>query len=136
MPLPSGPIPRFVPGKALQNGYDLNKLSDLLGSTQNGIIARAGGGKANATALNASKCRIATAATAADSVRLPSGYPGFEVSIYNAGVASVQVFGSNRDTINNVATGTGVAQAAGVTALYTCYDVVNGVGIWGRNLSA
>ena len=36
--LPSGPIPTFVRGKALQDGDALNKLSGLIGSTK--IILR------------------------------------------------------------------------------------------------
>lgn len=134
--LPSGPIPSFTPGKALQDGYALNKLSGLIGSTQNNITAQADGTKANATQITAAKARVTTVAGAADSVKLPPGYPGLEVTLYNAGANSMQVFGSGNDTINDVATDIGVAQANGLSAVYTCYDVVAGVGIWGRVLSA
>lgn len=136
MTIPSGPIPSFVPGKALQDGYALQKLSQMIGSTVNNLTAQADGTKANATPITAPKARIATSAGAGDSVLLPPGYPGLEVTIYNAGANSIQVFGAGVDTINGIATGTGVTQNAGISAVYTCYDVVAGVGLWGRVLSA
>lgn len=134
--LPAGPVPSFPRGKALQDGDALNKLANLLGSTQNNITAKAGGTKAAATALTAAKCQISVCATNGDSVLLPPGYPGLEISIFNAGVADAQVFGAGNDTINGIATATGVTQATGKSAVYTCYNVVAGVGQWGRNLSA
>lgn len=134
--LPSGPVPSFRPGLALQNGSDLQKLAGLLGSTQNGIVAQADGTKANATPITAVKAHVATSTGAADSVLLPPGYPGLEITIFNGGASSIQVFGAGNDTINGIATATGVTQNNGVSAVYTCYDVVAGVGIWGRVLSA
>lgn len=134
--LPSGPIPSFTPTIGLQSGAALQKLAQLIGSTQNNITAQADGTKANATQITAAKARVTTVAGAGDSVKLPPGYPGLEVTLFNAGANSMQVFGSGNDTINDVATATGVAQANGLSAIYTCYDVVAGVGIWGRVLSA
>lgn len=134
--LPSGPVPSFGPGLALQDGNALQKLAGLIGSTHNNITAHAGGGKANAVSITGVKARITTCATAADSVKLPPGYPGLEITISNSGAASVQVFGAGNDTINEIATGVGVAQANGKSAIYTCYDVVAGIGKWDRVLSA
>ena len=136
MTIPSGPVPSFTPTKGLQSGASLQKLAGLIGSCQNSIVAHASGTKALATPITAVKAQIATCASGADSVLLPPGYPGLEITIFNNGAASAQVFGSGNDTINAVATATGVAQANGVSAIYTCYDVVAGVGIWGRVLSA
>lgn len=136
MALPSAPIPSFNGGFALTDQQLLQKLAQLLGSVQNNIVAQADGTKANATVLNGAKCRVTTSAGAQDSVKLPPGYPGLEITIYNAGANSIQVFGSGNDTINGVATGIGVTQNSGISAIYTCYDVVAGVGIWGRVLSA
>ena len=136
MTIPSGPVPSFTPTKGLQSGSALQKLAGLIGSCQNNITALAGGLKLGATPITAVKARVATVVTAADSVLLPPGYPGLEITILNAAGNSVQVFGAGNDTINAVATGAGVAQAGGVSAIYTCYDVVAGVGIWGRVLSA
>lgn len=136
MPIPSGPIPSFAGGFALTDQQLLQKLAQLIGSVQNNIVAKAGGTKAAATLITGVKARVKTCATNGDSVKLPLGYPGLEVKILNAGAATLQVFGSGNDTINAIATGTGVSQATLLSAVYTCYDVVSGVGLWGRVLSA
>lgn len=136
MGIPAGPVPSFSGGPALTDQNALQKLAQLIGSVHNNITAHAGGGKANAVPITGVKARITTCVTAADSVLLPPGYPGLEVNISNSGAASAQVFGAGLDTINEIATGTGVAQANGKSAVYTCFDVVNGVGKWDRVLSA
>jgi hypothetical protein len=136
MTVPSGPVPSFSRGVGLQSGDALQKLAQLIGGTQNNITAQADGTKANATQITACKAHVATSAGAGDSVLLPPGYPGLEVTIFNGGASSIQVFGAGLDTINDIVTGTGVTQNNGISAVYTCYDVVAGVGIWGRVLSA
>ena len=136
MPVPSGPIPTFPRGAALQNGDALNKIAQLLGSTHNNITAKAGGGKANAINITGCNARITVCVTNGDSVKLPPGYPGLKIYLMNSGAANAQVFGAGNDTIDDVVTATGVTQNAGKSALYTCFDVVAGVGKWGRNLSA
>ena len=90
------------------------------GSSATGLTAHAGGGQANALALTAQFNRVDTVGTAADSVKLPApSFIGQEVEVMNnAATNSMQVFGSGTDTINGVATGTGVAQAAGKFAVY------------------
>ena len=134
--LPSGPIPSFPNTTGLQNGANLNKLSQLIGSYQPDVVARAGGTKAAATQITAAAVEVATCATNDDSVILPPGYPGLEVAIWNRGAATLRVFGSGTDTINAVATATGVTQATGVSAIYKCVNVAAGVGEWMRVLSA
>jgi hypothetical protein len=135
MTLPSGPVPSFPNTIGLQDGRALNKLAGLIGSVST-ITAKAGGTKAAATEITGVKCLIDVCATNGDSALLPPGYPGLEVTIFNAGAANAQIFGNGSDTINEIATGTGVTQNAGISAVYTCYSVVAGVGIWGRTLSA
>lgn len=98
----------------------------------NSVTALAGGGKTGATPLTAAINRISVCATAADSVLLPPALKGIDVFVQNDGVASAQVFGQGTDTINAVATATGVAQAAAKAALYVCYAD----GAWVRLLSA
>lgn len=107
------------------------------GSTATGLTAHAGGGQASALLLTAQYNRVDTVATAADSVKLPApSYIGQEVEIMNnAGVNSMQVFGSGTDTINGVATGTGVAQAAGKFAMYKASSIGTAAA-WHRILSA
>ena len=130
MPLPSAPIPSFQKGSRLLNGSDVQKLSDLIASTQIGITAQADGTKANATQLNAAICEVTSVAGAADSVLLPLGYAGLRVTIINNGGNAMQVFGKGSDTIDDVATGTGVSQADDSLVTYICVKVVSGVGYW------
>jgi hypothetical protein len=107
------------------------------GSTATGITAHAGGGQASATLLTAQYNRVDTVTTAADSVKLPApSYIGQEVEVMNnAASNSMQVFGSGTDTINGVATGTGVAQAAGKFAMYKASSI-GAAASWHRILSA
>lgn len=58
-----------------------------------GVIAHPGGGNANATLLNGWLNTVTVAANAADSVMLPPGYAGMEITVINNGASSVQVFG-------------------------------------------
>ena len=96
----------------------------------NTITAFAGGGQASATLLTAQVVRVQTVATAADSVKLPpTTTPGLVVYLTNGAANSMQVFGSNTDTINDVATATGVAHAGGLTAIYSS----PAPGLWYRN---
>lgn len=97
------------------------------------IAAAAGGGQTNATPLTSGVSRITTVATAADSVKLPASVAGMFVLVVNGHATnSMQVFGAGTDTINDIATATGVAQAAGKAALYFCPVA----GKWYRILSA
>ena len=135
--LPSN-IPSFQKGSRLLNGSDVQKLSDLIGSKQVDITALVGGAKAGATQLNAAICVVDTVASDGDSVLLPLGYAGLQVLIVNNDAAQdIRVYGKGTDTINGVATATGVLQGEGITALYVCTNVTAaGVGEWFRLLSA
>lgn len=86
--------------------------------TQYGVTAHAGGGKASAVALTAQIVHIGTCATAADSVLLFPAKRGVWCFIRNQGAAASQVFGQGTDTINGVATATGVSQGASTGRLY------------------
>lgn len=106
-----------------------------LAGIEDGLTAAAGGTQAAALALSATKSvhRVSTVATAADSVKLPAATAGQVHFVMNSAAAnSMQVFGSGTDTINDVATATGVAQAAGKGALYVCVSA----GKWYRALGA
>lgn len=87
---------------------------------QDNIVALAGGGQAGATLLWAQTSRIATVATAGDSIRLPVSAPGLELLVINHGANSMQVYGSGTDTIDDVATATGVSQMVNSMVIYTC----------------
>ncbi len=101
-------------------------------STVDNLTAHAGGGQANALPLTALMNRVTTVASAADSVLLPPSVAGLTVTVTNASATAMQVFGTSPDTINGVATGTGVSLAAGKTANYCCYTA----GAWHQLLSA
>ena len=87
-------------------------------SEQLGLTAQADGTKANATALGYGVNTITTVAGAADSVLLPYAFPGAVVFVANTVATAIQVFGQGTDTIDGIATGTGIDQAASARALY------------------
>src|SRR5258708_1989372 len=107
---------------------------------EDGITATAGGGQSGAYQLNAAVSVIDTVATPGDSVALPKynpfavadarpGGPGMIVVIFNEGANPCQVFGVTADTINAVATGTGVTLAPGAT-MFAWPMVTASIGDW------
>lgn len=98
-----------------------DQFHGTLFSTLDTITAHAGGGQANAFKLTAFINRVTTVGTAADSVALPPSQPGMTITVINdAAVNSLQVFGTSPDTIDAVATGTGIALAAGHRGEFVC----------------
>lgn len=96
-------------------------LNDLLAEyAQDGITAHAGGGQGSAMQLVAQTSRVTTVVTSGDSVKLPPSTPGLELTVINAGANPMQVFGSGTDTINGVATATGVSQMSNSAVIYIC----------------
>lgn len=97
----------------------------VAGGIETGLTAHSGGGQASALALSTTKNIhvITTVAAGNDSVKLPAatGSGSVQVVFNGAAANSAQVFGSGTDTINGVATGTGVALAAGKSAMYVDY---------------
>jgi hypothetical protein len=104
----------------------------LYESTNDGLTALAGGGQNGATALTTELSRVTTVATAGDSVMLPPSVPGLTLIVTNHGANAMQVYGNGSDTINDVASGTGVSQMAGSEVIYGCYSLgkwyANGLG--------
>lgn len=92
------------------------------------LTAAAGGTQAGALALSSTKSihNVATVGTAADSVKLPlaTGSGAIHFVKNSAAANSMQIFGSGTDTIDGVATATGVAIAAGKARLLC--DVASG----------
>jgi hypothetical protein len=101
-------------------------------SVKNGIVAFAGGGQANATVLPADINRVSTVATAADSTKLPKAVPGLDVTVYNAGANSMNVFPLTGDNINALAANAAFAVAAGKNVQFGCAVA----GTWHAILSA
>ena len=93
------------------------------------LIAAAGvgGGAANAVPIVAPFVKVASVATAADSVMLPRTFGGDTIFVQNNGAASMTVWGFGGATINGAPS---LAQAAGLGALY----VAAMEGTWSRFL--
>lgn len=89
-------------------------------SAQDNIVAKASGTQANATQLVAQTSRVATVATAGDAILLPASVAGLELLVINHGTNAMQVFGAGTDTIDDVATATGVSQMPNSLVIYTC----------------
>lgn len=96
-------------------------VESLFRKNADGVTARAGGGKALATALAYGMNRITICATAADSVLLPRAADGAEVLVVNDGAAAAQVFGGGTDTIDGIATGTGVVLTNARRTWFYCF---------------
>lgn len=122
-------------GKIVAKRLDLNG-NLYLRNLVTGLTAHAGGGQASATPLTGQYNSVDTVATGADSVALPLPTEvGQLIVVVNNTAASMQVFGSGTDTINGVATATGVAHAAGKTAVYIAASKGTAAN-WFRLLSA
>ncbi len=120
---------------------DLQRSKQKIGypirSVEDGITATAGGVQATARLLNSAFNRISVCATNNDSVRLPVvslADVGMTVEIVNDGAATAQVFGSGTDTIDAVATATGVVLTNAKRATYTLVSYASGVGAWVSNM--
>lgn len=124
----------FLAGRHLLDGASVNKtIAEPPLSQATGFTALAAGGQTGATQLYGTLARVDTVASGNDSVMLPPSGTGKPIIVTNnAASNSMQVFGQGSDTINGVASGTGVAQAAGKTALY----VSPAIGVWFRLLGA
>lgn len=86
----------------------------------NGLTAHSGGGQASALALVSYVNNISTVAAVGDSVRLPVSAAGMVIAVGNSATNAMQVYGAGTDTINAVATGTGVTQQPNTVCFYEC----------------
>ena len=121
-------------------GILLRQFSGAIAGSSNGgfvfesatdNIAALGTTQTAAVQLTAELNRVTTAtAGSAIGVRLPTGYPGLTILVVNHSGTALQVFGNGSDTINDVATATGVTHMNSSVVLYTCYGVTAGVAAW------
>lgn len=130
----AGITPKALPA-TFPNGIAATAGTFLALSTSSGLTAHASGGQTNALLLTSQLNVVTTVANANDSLKLPvtaaatstaGSTVGRFVVVVNTTVTSLQVYGSGTDTINAVATGTGVAVAGGKTAIF----FNNAVGTW------
>ena len=94
----------------------------LADSATDAQTAFGGGGQTSATLMPSVVNRITTVVAAGDSVKLPPAVAGLSIILINSATSgfTMQVFGSGTDTINDVATATGVSQPVNDTAVYWC----------------
>ena len=71
-----------------------------------GITATAGGGNANAAQMNGWLNTVTTVVTTGDSVMLPPGYAGEEITVINNGANSLNVFGYMNTAPGDIVTDT------------------------------
>lgn len=98
-------------------------------SVQDGVVAHAGGGQANAVLITGIQARVTTVATAADSVRLPPAIAGMSLNVLNGAAANaMNVFPSSAaqggvaggDNINALAVNTALSCAAQTVTNFYC----------------
>ena len=109
-----------APGTVAPNLVLKNLLVESFADT---ITANATGTQASATALTAELNRITVAANASapwSSVSLPASAAGLTIIVTNHGANPIGVFGAGTDTIDDIATATGVVQMQGSMCIYSC----------------
>ena len=112
-------IPSNRTAVEIQKAFDQFLPSDL----DTAITAKAGGVQATATPLKSRAAfhDVTTVASAADAIVLPAAKVGeFHFVKNSATTNAMQVFAPTPDTIDSVATATGVSQLAGDAVLYVC----------------
>ena len=118
-------------------------------NVEDGLTANSAGTQAAGYQMSAQVSRFSTVGGAGYSAVLPKisaitpqdenpAWVGFIAIVRNDGANSMQVFGPTPDTINGVATATGVAVGNGKTAMFvaTSYNPTTNVGNWVMILSA
>ena len=117
-------VANSVPAGSLGAAFSSFSASGLftLTGVEDTLTAHAGGTKAAALALSATKNfhRVSVCATEGDSVLLPAATVGQSHFVRNDGAAPMKVYGAGTDTINDIATATGVQQSENSGALYEC----------------
>lgn len=109
----------------LNIGGDLAFPGNYLYNFVAALTAHAGGGQTSALQLIGQQGSVTTVATQGDSVLLPQALPGQVYDLFNGGANAMQVFGKGTDTINSIATATGVSHGVNVQATYICVAAGN-----------
>jgi hypothetical protein len=102
-----------------------------IGTPETGLTAHSGGGQTSAKQVSSTTIMhvVSTVAAGNDSIKLPTvgvggvGLGTLVIISNQAAANSAQIYGAGTDTINGVATGTGVALAAGNTGFYVCVSL-------------
>lgn len=102
-----------------QGGTPFNIYAQFLFESASDGLTAAGTTQATALQLSSEINRVTTVAVGSG-VMLPASSPGLTVLVINSGANPVQVYGSGTDTIDGVATATGVQQMQGSNCLFVC----------------
>lgn len=96
-------------------------------SPEDNLTAFAGGGQASATQMNGTRNshRFTTVVSPGDSGKLPASTSGALHYVRNDGTSPMQLFGNGVETINGIATGTGIPLGIGMGAFFVCTTVGN-----------
>lgn len=125
-----------ITGTDSKHNAENERVAFLSGSVETGITATASGVQATAYQLTSMFNIITVCATNGDAVKLPPAvHVGMEVTIVNDGAANAQVFGAGTDTIDGVATATGVPLTAAKRCKYVVGTAVGGAVTAGKWLS-
>jgi hypothetical protein len=116
MPDVTSPTPNSL--GTIQNVKNLIISNQLFQSTQEGLTAKAGGGQAGATPITSMCARFTTVATAGDSSILPNAMPGLEITVINAGAASMNVFPDVGSQVNVAGANVALALGNGKSAIF------------------
>jgi hypothetical protein len=86
-----------------------------------GALTAGAAGQSTALALTNMINRVSTVASGTG-VALPTAVAGLAITVINRGANPLQVYGNNTaaDTINGIATGTGISQGVNTAATYVC----------------
>lgn len=93
---------------------------NVIKSTEDAIIAHAGGGQGSAYLLTKDLNRISTCATTNDSVKLPSAVQGLQVYILNDGAQTAAVYPATGEQIDGLAANTSVTIPHAQAMIFVC----------------
>jgi hypothetical protein len=108
------------PQSAQTTTGDIAALAQSSEDVTTGLTANVAGTQGAATQLSNGINNVTTVATAGNSVKLPAATAGKVVTVINSTTTAMQVFGTSPDTINSIATATGVSQLGKTVQYYTC----------------
>lgn len=121
---PAPVVPPGTPGPGVSTGGNFGSVSLaglLYESASDNITAATTQTQAAATPMTSECNRVTTVASSGNGVMLPPSAAGLTVLVVNHGVNPMQVYGAGTDTIDDVATATGVSQMQGSVCIYSCY---------------
>ena len=108
-------------------------VTNLMRQGLTGVItAFAGGGQASATALTKQINNVSTVATNGDSVKLMAAEQGLAIVVKNSGVADLDIFPADADSIDALAVNLAVRINPGSTAIFYAKSTT----VWESNVDA